>query len=66
MAKNCIKVFLEIKRRYITGGFNPAMASHPVYQWDLTPSVKDLYHTKMAQILVSVYSVFRQPHSTSE
>jgi len=28
--------------------------------------VKDFYHTKMAHILVSVYSVFFQPHSTSE
>ena len=30
------------------------------------PAVKDFYHTKMAHILVSVYSVFFQPHSTSE
>jgi len=30
------------------------------------PPVKDFYHTKMTHNLVSVYSVFFQPHSTSE
>ena len=30
------------------------------------PAVKDFYHTKMAHNLVSVYSVFFQPHSISE
>ena len=30
------------------------------------PAVKDFYHTKMAHILDSVYSVFFQPYSTSE
>jgi len=30
------------------------------------PAVKDFYHTKMAHILVSVYSVFFQLHSTSK
>ena len=31
-----------------------------------SPAVKDFYHTKMAHILLSVYSVFFQPYSTSE
>jgi len=33
------------------------------YQWDLAPAVEDFYHTKMAHILVSVYSVFFLSHS---
>jgi len=37
-----------------------------VCQWDLPPAVKDFYHAKIAHILVSVYFVFFQPHSTSE
>jgi len=30
------------------------------------PAIKGFYHTKMAHILVSVYSVFFPPHSTSK
>ena len=55
------------------GEGNPAMApirsAHPVWQWDLAPSHQKIFTTEMAHILVilvSVYSVFFQPHSTSE
>ena len=54
---------------HLTGGSrgsNPAMA--PI--WSVTetwpPAVKNFQHTKMAHILISVYSVFFQPHLNSK
>ena len=47
-------------------GGNPAMPPIRSVNGTWPPAVKDFYHTKMAHILVSVYSVFFQPHSTSE
>jgi len=47
-------------------GANPAMPPSGLTMGLGPPAVKDFYHTKMAHILVSVYSVFFQPHSTSE
>ena len=42
------------------------MAPNPVCQWDLPPQPSKIFTTqKMAHILVSLYSVFFQPHSTS-
>ena len=43
-----------------------AIQSWPSIRSAMSPAVKDFYHTKMTHILVSVYSVFIQPHSTSE
>ena len=41
--------------------------SHPICQWDLAPQPsKIFYHTEMAHNLVSVHSVFFQPHSSSK
>ena len=41
--------------------------NHPVCQWDLAPQPSKIFLPhKMAHILVSVYSVFFQPRSTSE
>jgi len=37
---------------------------HPVCQSDLPPAVKDFYHTKMAHIPVSVYSVYSSVNLT--
>jgi len=51
-----------------TGGFGGvAIRPCPIRSviGTLPPAFKDFYHTKMAHILVSVYSVFFQPHSTS-
>jgi len=51
-----------------TGGFggNPAMPPSSLSVGLGPPAVRDFYHTKMDNNLVSVYSVFFQPHSTSE
>ena len=45
---------------------NPAMATIRSVNGTWLPSRQRFYHIKMAHILVSVYSVFFQPHSTSE
>jgi len=50
--------------RRIQGRGNPAMVRSLNGTWP--PAVKDFYHTKMAHILVSVYSVFLEPRSTSK
>jgi len=47
-------------------GANPAMAPIRSVNGTWPPAVKDFYHTKVAHNLVSIYSVFFQPHSTSE
>ena len=64
----CREMHVGVWKKITTGGSWGAIrpCPHPVCQWDLSPAVKDFYHTKMAHILVSVYSVFFQLHSTSE
>jgi len=59
--------FLFLSATMVTGGsrgrVNPTMARIRSVNGTCPPAVKDCYYTKMAHILVSVHSVFFEPHA---
>jgi len=64
-SKQARNIFTDTEHRWLQGGgIRPWPPSG--LSMGLGPSRQDFYHTKMAHNLVSVYSVFFQPHSTSE